>query len=429
MNICPTAAIRVKDGTAQIDNNACVDCGECLKTCPVNAIIVEQDDFSKIFKFKNRVALIPTVLLSQFPEDVSIAQIYAVIKQLGFTHIQEVDETVPILVNQTKEYMHKNHQDKPFISGFCPAIVRLIQVKFPALVSNIIHLKQVIDITAMYCREKLQDKNTQADDIGIFYITPCAAKIAAIKSPVGDEKTFIDGVINMDFIYNKVLLNIKNNKLDHKLIEEPNILQKKSIEWTLTGGEANQYDGRCLAIDEIHNVIEVLEKLEDEELTEVDFLELRACDNSCTGGVLVTENRFLAIEKLRNLAKNNKPNIHNKSSQEINKHESYLIQNINIGKIEPRSIISLDKDIMVAMSKMQKINRIMKVLPGIDCGACGAPRCQALATDIVQGQAKMNQCVFMQKLLTKEGLISPKESFEISEQTWGKNRFDKNEYK
>jgi len=94
MNVCPTAAIRVKDGVANINKNACVDCGECLKSCPVNAIIVEQDDFTQIFNYKQRVALLPTVLLGQFPDDISEQEVYSVIHDLGFTHVYEVDETV-----------------------------------------------------------------------------------------------------------------------------------------------------------------------------------------------------------------------------------------------------------------------------------------------------------------------------------------------
>ena len=50
----------------------------------------------------------------------------------------------------------------------------------------------------------------------------------------------------------------------------------KEILWSLTNGEANHSEGRCLAIDEVHNVIEFLEKLENEEITDIDFLELRA---------------------------------------------------------------------------------------------------------------------------------------------------------
>ena len=67
------------------------------------------------------------------------------------------------------------------------------------------------------------------------------------------------------------------------------------------------------------------------------------------------------------------------------------------GEIPPRSIEKLDEDLSVAFQKMEKITRIMKVLPQIDCGACGTPSCQALAQDVVQGKAKLNQCIFMQK--------------------------------
>ena len=65
MNICPTEAIRVQHGKAQLHANWCVDCGECYRVCPVGAIIVEQDDFDDIYKFTTRVALIPTVFTGQ----------------------------------------------------------------------------------------------------------------------------------------------------------------------------------------------------------------------------------------------------------------------------------------------------------------------------------------------------------------------------
>lgn len=426
MNVCPTAAIRIKNGTAQINNNACVDCGECLRACPDRAIIVEQDDLSQIFNYKYRVALLPTILLGQFPDEISEEQIYEVIHDIGFTHIYEVDEAVNILTDATKKYINEKSQHRPLISSFCPAIVRLIQVRFPSLIDNIVHLKAVVDIAALFYRKKLEDEGCESKAIGIFYITPCAAKIAAVKSPVGEDTTLVDGVINMDFIYNKVLLEIAQKNKEYKTTAPIKHLSRGSIGWTLTNGEAKLYPGRCLAIDEIHNVIKFLEKVENEDVADVDFLELRACDHSCAGGVLTTENRFLAVERLRKRTarylRNNPERIIQK---EINSYKDYLNKHLTVQKIEPRSIVSLDTDMMVAMDKMQKINRIQRVLPQIDCGACGAPNCKALAEDVVQGKAKMYQCVFVQKWLTRNELISPEESFEISENTWGKGRFEK----
>ena len=64
--------------------------------------------------------------------------------------------------------------------------------------------KAPLDITALYIRRKLEKDGWRPEDIGVFYVTPCAAKIAAVKSPVGEEKSSVDGVINMDSLYNRV---------------------------------------------------------------------------------------------------------------------------------------------------------------------------------------------------------------------------------
>ncbi len=41
---CPTAAISMKQGVAQIDAEKCIQCGICEKTCPVAAITVEKTE-------------------------------------------------------------------------------------------------------------------------------------------------------------------------------------------------------------------------------------------------------------------------------------------------------------------------------------------------------------------------------------------------
>ena len=94
MNVCPTAAIRIKYGKATINEAACTDCGMCLKTCPRQAIYVEQDDFNQIFKFSYRIILLPSVFIGQFPEDISEEQIFSELHNLGFMSVDRKEDFV-----------------------------------------------------------------------------------------------------------------------------------------------------------------------------------------------------------------------------------------------------------------------------------------------------------------------------------------------
>jgi Na+-translocating ferredoxin:NAD+ oxidoreductase RNF subunit RnfB len=56
--------------------------------------------------------------------------------------------------------------------------------------------------------------------------------------------------------------------------------------------------------------------------------------------------------------------------------------------------LKLDADLAKAMKKLEALEEIYKELPGLDCGACGAPSCRALAEDIVRGNANETDCIF-----------------------------------
>jgi iron only hydrogenase large subunit-like protein len=433
MNVCPTQAIRIKEGKAELKDNFCVDCGKCYRACPVGAIIVEQDDFSRIFHYKQRVAIIPAVLMGQFPAEVSLMQISSVLMELGFTHVYEVEHGVEILKQQMKQYVDSNTNVRPLISSFCPAIIRLIQVKFPSLTENLILLQPPLDIAANYYYKLLIEEGHHLEDIGIFYITPCAAKIAAVKSPVGQDKTYINGVINMDFIFNKVYTAVKQGFVGKNSCQLPTLdpLKSSGITWSSTSGEASHMPGRTLAIDEVSNVIEFLEQLENEENHDIDFLELRACDESCAGGILTSSNRFYTVERLRkrsDKARNRElqNNYRYVNPGPIVKYKEYLVDNIAISKIMPRSMDKLDEDIAAAMKKMKMVQETMEVLPMVDCGLCGSPSCSSLAEDIAQGNAELSQCIYIQRRLEKNKQISADQSIEIMQKIWGADKFESN---
>lgn len=434
MTICPTQAIRIVKGKAILNPDRCIDCGECFRVCPVLAYSVMHDNMEILNKFKTRIALVPGVFFGQFPDHISISQIHIAMKHLGFSHIYEIEGGVELLKNEFNRMIASEDYGKPLISAFCPSIVRLIQVRFPGLVENIAPLIAPADIAAIYYRKKLTDSGADLKETGIFYVTPCPAKIAAFKSPVGEEVSALDGVINLNFLFNKVYhLILQGNILSDASSEiPPELPDEKSIRWSLTNGEAKNISGRALCIDGIKNVIDFLEKIENEESSNIDFLELRACDESCAGGILNAENRFLTVERLNKRARKHGQLIRENPDIAVTSFfdkATYLLDKIILPqKIEPRSIV-LDEDMVKAMQKLKKSRELMCFLPAIDCAACGAPTCQALAEDIVNQKANLSHCIFMQRQMEKNHKLSPDHAFKIVEKVWGPSRLDKDCYK
>ncbi len=427
MKICPTEAIRINGGKAAIQEHRCIDCGKCYEVCPAQAVTIKDDDFEAFRRYPHSVALLPAVFMGQFPDDISVSKVYAALYELGFAHVMEV-ESAAMIYKEAKEKYAREHPDvRPIISSFCPAIVRLIQIKYPSLVENVAPIKVPLDLSAMYALEELQSRGIPREEIGLFYITPCAAKVSAVKAPVGEEKSIIDGVINMNLLYNRVYKHIKDMGKNHQY--KPLTRQRLSTDAilsTLTNGERRICTAkRSYAIDGIENVMDFLDKMENDEVEGVEFLELRACDQSCAGALLSCDNRFLCGERMYARARKAAERERNGEmarDREMEKYQDYLIEHSMVDEVEPRSMMVLDSDIGKALEKMERIEKMKTHLPQIDCGVCGAPTCEAFATDVVCEKATLHQCVFYRLHLESQGKMTLNEGRTNMYSVWGDDR-------
>jgi iron only hydrogenase large subunit-like protein len=418
MKACPTEAIRVKNGIAVINSNRCVDCGNCLRVCPAKAFYVEDDDLETITNYKYRVILFPSVMIGQFPEKYSEGQIYEALLKLGFTHIFEVEQPIGVLISALNKEM-KKLEIKPLISSFCPAIVRLIQCKYPSLAQNIVPLKAPHDLVALFARKQLQGTGVNVNDIGIFYVSPCSAKFATVRQRSG-ENSEVNGILNMKDLYNQIM-RVISPKETTDTSEYRKYLTDEGILWSLPRGEARLFKKKTMAIDGIHNVVKFLERLENDEVPELDFLELKSCNMGCAGGILLKGNRFLTVERLQKRAM-----AYPKASKlDLSGIDTVGLQNaMKAAPIKTANAFLLDNDRKKALEKMGKADRILCQLPGIDCGGCGAPNCHALAEDMVQGKARMTDCVFLQKRYMRENKITLEKALKVTAANWGNNRFE-----
>lgn len=398
---CPTEAIRVRNGKATITHEKCIDCGQCIKVCRNKAKQAVTDEIGDIMQepFKIRVAIPAPTLYSQFKNVSNINVILTGIKQLGFDEVFEVAYAADLVTRESLRYIQEHDIDKPVISSACPAIVRLIQIRFPSLISHILPLISPMEVMAKLARLYFMKKGYKSEEIGVFFISPCAAKATNIRNPMIIDHSEVNGVIALRDIYSQLFSKIK--KLT-KNLDEVEVLRHSTlsgINWARSGGESESLGmENIISVDGIENVITILEDVENGKLENVDFIEGLACNSGCLGGPLTVENAFVAKNRMRNIMKQGDENCQMRQVD---------FDDADFGieweeALFPQSALKLDEDITQALMKMEKIEEIYLSLPKIDCGSCGAPTCKALAEDIVQGKADIDDCIFMLRRKMRE---------------------------
>ena len=383
MRSCPTQAIRVQNGKAKIINERCIDCGECVRRCPYHAKKVVCDSIENLKNYKYNIALPAPAFCSQFrkAEDIDIV-LYA-LTQIGFDDVFEVARGAEVITKKAKEMLMSGQLKKPVISSACPAVVRLIAVRFPSLADHIIPLTSPMECAAQMARQEAREKTGLTDEeIGVFFISPCTAKITAVKQPLALNSSAVSGVIPIKDIY--MLLA---HRLD-KISDVPSLSKagKNAVSWARSGGEANALGiDNFVCVDGVHNVVKILEEIEDDKLNDIDFIEALACISGCTGGPLNVENDFVANSRLRNLVRD-LPEVCEQKDDKLN-----LVWD---KRPEYKPISPLADNMAEAMRKMALMEEIYSRLPQLDCGSCGSPSCRDFAEDIVRGKAKERDCIF-----------------------------------
>jgi len=383
---CPTEAIRVRKGRARIIEERCIDCGECIRICPNQAKLAITDTPERLAEYKFTIALPAPSLYAQFGPLVLPHQILGVLMKLGFDDYYEVAVGAEAVTGSLRAYLASGSNPKPSISSACPAVVRLMQVRFPGLLENIVPIEAPMEVAARLARQRARQVHGLKDEeIGIFFVTPCPAKVTAIKQPFG-EYSHITGAISMSTIYGELL----------RRLEFPAPLMQSSISpalgvgWGKAGGE-NYAIGHhsLLAVDGIHNVINVLEEIERDGLGDIDYVEAQSCTGGCIGGPLVPQNPFVSRVRMENLVR----------KLVLTKQDLPMLPTdpdfYHLKKpILPIPTLKLSDDIDRAIAMLEQVDRITTELPGLDCGSCGSPNCRALAEDIVRGYADPSYCIF-----------------------------------
>lgn len=184
-----------------LDVDKCVGCTNCIKRCPTEAIRVREGKaiitpdvaltvvYAFVFvpitqkkpsltlemlnRFTYKIALPAPSLYGQFRHLDHIDLILTALKRLGFDDIFEVSKAAELVSDATRKIILDGNMPKPIISSACPAIVRLIRVRFPALCAHVLPLHSPMETAALHLQRRKPSKNRAANRTNrrIFYHT------------------------------------------------------------------------------------------------------------------------------------------------------------------------------------------------------------------------------------------------------------------
>lgn len=191
---CKVDAISMgKDGVANIDEEKCLACGACVYHCPFGATL----DVSYIThviktimasenneKFKVYAVVAPAIG-GQFTYAKS-GQIITAIKELGFYAVEEAALGADIVAYHEAQEL----QERGFMtSSCCPAFVKYIKTRFPAMEEHISENLSPMAVTGKLIKE-------HDPDAKVVFIGPCTAKKAEVKDP--EVSKYVDYVMTFE---------------------------------------------------------------------------------------------------------------------------------------------------------------------------------------------------------------------------------------
>ena len=360
LRACPTAAIRIRDEEPFILDHLCIDCTLCNQACTEHAFGIDVPAELPAATDDTTLVL-PAAFFEQFPTIARAPQVLDGLAELGYRNVRIVEEWENAIRNAVMAYVSTGEHPLPVIAPMCPVVINLIQVKFPSLISHIAPFLTPLETA----REDLRVPRA------LFAVT-CPGQRSLLRTP--------SLLTRMEMVSPVVLRNTVMALLASRA-PLPELMHEEAPQLESQGTGFLQVSG-------MRHVLRVLDDMENGRIGDYTQLELYGCDQGCFGAPAwmeaphVARSRWMR-EREQIYARINPP----------------VVDGIRRATpLELRSGLRLDTDMSTAIEKLAQMDALMKVLPGRNCGVCGAPSCAALAEDVVLGRADARACVFRRML-------------------------------
>ena len=415
---CPTQAMRVRGGRPSVLEHLCIECAECVGACATGALSI-RDEYTSLDDIKRRdemLLVVPPALLAGCGSKYRPAQVLAALRGLGFA---DVITTAPFEEALRNAAGLMAAESRPVIVPACPAIVNLIELKFPSLVPYLAPYDSPFEaVQATYgdrpvayvvsCpsqRSALLAHGQGAADNGdgaakktaeAEYLPPGLVRQAVMMQLTGHGSAGGAGgtagaahtngrsalaagvaVSASDLADPAGALGRRRRRTGERLRR-----RRRGVALGASARASRPSKARpCMTVTGVEHVMAVLEGIENGLLDDVNAIEPYACEGGCFGSPLLPEDHHVAARRW----KQGRTAVDMVPAATVARRRPFV----------PRPGIRLDADMGKAIQKLARMQEVIQSLPGRDCGACGAATCAALAEDVVMLRAQIDLCPYI----------------------------------
>lgn len=282
---CQIGAIKANtDRKATIDLEKCVECGTCMVGCPYGAIS-DKSQIVKVIEFlktEKVYAIIAPSFIGQLGQKENPGPFLKAMELLGFTKVVEAALGADIVaLEESEEFIHKVPKELDFMtSSCCPGFVNLVDKHFPDLKKHVSSTVSPMVAVAKYLKQ--EDREGK-----IVFIGPCVAK---------KTEAYASGVIDATLTFEELTALLVAKDIN---VSELEATQELSEDISRSGRGFAEAGGVKAALNGIMEKSELTWKpvnaqgLKEcsqqlKELirgkSEYNFLEGMACQGGCVGG-------------------------------------------------------------------------------------------------------------------------------------------------